>query len=346
MHHTGLIFMAQSEISTRLSKRVFCTGTIHQRKMIIQTGQRTDIPAFYSAWFANRLREGYVLVRNPFNPTAVTRYELDPSVVDLICFCSKNPEPMLEHMDLISPYSQYWFVTITPYGRDIEPYVPDTGFVMETFKRLSSIVGTDCIGWRYDPIILNGDWSVERHLEAFARMAATLSGCTRTCVISFVDLYNKVRRNYPEVRAVSTEAQRELTGNFVRIGAEYGMTIKPCGESAALESCGADCSGCMTIKTFETAIGSHLNAPPNPKNRRECACYITGDIGQYNTCGHLCRYCYANADADIVRGNIREHDPESPLLIGHIQSSDVVHFARQESWIDRQMRLEDFLQEV
>ena len=86
--------------------------------MIIQTGMRTDIPAFYSDWFANRLKEGFVLVRNPYNPSAVTRYELDPSVVDLIGFCSKNPAPMLKYMDLLKPYGQYWFVTITPYGME------------------------------------------------------------------------------------------------------------------------------------------------------------------------------------------------------------------------------------
>ena len=82
--------------------------------MIIQTGNRTDIPAFYPDWFANRLREGYVLVRNPFNPQQVTRYLLDPAVTDLIVFCSKNPQPLLKYMPLIKPYHQYWFVTITP----------------------------------------------------------------------------------------------------------------------------------------------------------------------------------------------------------------------------------------
>lgn len=93
--------------------------------MIIQTGMRTDIPAFYSQWFFNRLREGYVLVRNPYNQQQVTRYRLSPDVVDLIAFCTKNPRPMLSHMDVLKPYGQYWFVTITPYGKEIEPNVPD-----------------------------------------------------------------------------------------------------------------------------------------------------------------------------------------------------------------------------
>ena len=89
--------------------------------MIINTGQRTDIPAFYSDWFANRLTEGFVCVRNPYYPEQVSRYRLDPSVVDCIGFCTKNPEPMFQYSDLLKEYGQYWFVTITPYGRDIEP---------------------------------------------------------------------------------------------------------------------------------------------------------------------------------------------------------------------------------
>ena len=59
--------------------------------MILQTGFRTDIPGFYSAWFANRLREGFVLVRNPYDPQSVTRYAINPDVVDLIGFCHDHP---------------------------------------------------------------------------------------------------------------------------------------------------------------------------------------------------------------------------------------------------------------
>lgn len=310
--------------------------------MIIQTGMRTDIPAFYSKWFANRLREGYVLVRNPYNPTSITRYDLNPDVVDLIGFCSKNPEPMLKYMDLLSPYAQFWFVTITPYGDDIEPHVPPYDAVIETFHRLSETVGKNCISWRYDPIIIDDQRTMQAHVDAFSHIAKALAGYTDTCVISFIDLYSKVRRNYPEVRPIPEAIQMELTRSFVQIAAEYGITIKPCGESRRLEEVGADCSGCMTLATFERAIGAHLDAPANPNNRKECSCYLTGDIGEYNTCGHLCRYCYANADKDIVRRNMAQHDPDSPLLIGHLEPSDVVHQANQRSWIDRQMRIEDF----
>ena len=308
--------------------------------MIIQTGNRTDIPAFYSEWFANRLREGFVLVRNPFNATSVTRYRLDPSVVDLMVFCSKNPEPMLRYMDLLKPYRQYWFVTITPYGKDLEPKVPKKERVMETFRRLSDIICPERMAWRYDPILLDCGWSEERHIDAFSRMCGYLSGFTYTCIISFIDLYEKVKQNFPEAHTIPFEIQMRLTKAFVEIASAHGMTIKPCGEDPRLASAGADCSGCMTLRVFEKAVGEHLNLPPNPRNRRECACYITGDIGAYNSCGHFCRYCYANADRKAVMAAMRAHDPASPLLIGHLMEDDVVHEAKQESWIDPQLRLE------
>ena len=307
--------------------------------MILQTGNRTDLPAFYSKWLANRIREGYVMVRNPFNPVSVTRYRIDPSVVDLIVFCTKNPAPMLEHMELLKPYRQYWFVTITPYGKDIEPNVPDKELMIESFRRLCGQVGPDCMCWRYDPVFIDSSWTMQRHIEAFSAMCTKLEGFTHTCVISYIDLYEKVLRNFPEVRRVPFDTQMELTKAFVEIAAEHDMIIKPCGEDPRLASVGADCSGCMTQQTFEQAVGQNLILPPNPGNRKECACYITNDIGQYNTCGHLCRYCYANADKDTVRRNMRLHDPSSPLLIGNLRPEDKIHEAKQKSWIDMQMRL-------
>ena len=308
--------------------------------MILQTGNRTDIPAFYSEWFANRLREGFVLVRNPFNPVSVTRYRLDPSVVDLIVFCTKNPEPILRYKDLLAPYRQYWFVTITPYGRDIEPNVPDKDRVMDTFRRLSAIVGAKNMCWRYDPIFIDENWTVERHIRTFTEMCEKLSGTTDTVVISFIDLYEKVKRNFPEVRTVPFDVQLELTEALVNAAARHHMTVKPCGESRRLEAVGADCSGCMTQKVFERAVGQNLNLPPNPGNRAECACYITGDIGAYNTCGHFCRYCYANTDKKAVRLAMEQHDPYSPMLIGHPGPEDIIHEAKQASWIDPQIRMQ------
>lgn len=309
--------------------------------MILQTGMRTDIPAFYSRWFLKRLREGFVLVRNPYDPQSVTRYRLDPAVVDLIGFCSKNPAPMLPHLEALRDYGQYWFVTITPYGRDIEPHVPDKEQVLETFKRLSDAVGPDSMGWRYDPILINDQYPVERHLRDFEHMAKTLSGYTESCVISFLDLYEKVKRNFPEAREVQKNDRITLGRAFAEIGRRYGMTIRACAEGTELAPYGVNCDGCMTVEIYEKALGCSLKVPRR-KNQRggQCACLLGTDIGAYDSCGHLCRYCYANSNRDLVLRNLRCHDPDSPFLLGGPLPGDRIHEALQESWRDDQLRLE------
>lgn len=307
--------------------------------MIINTGQRTDIPAFYSEWLCNRLRESFVMVRNPYNPKSVTRYLLTPDVVDVIGFCTKNPAPMLPHMDLLKPFGQFWYVTITPYGREIEPNVPNKLKVLDSFKRLSDTVGPDSIGWRYDPIFISSQYPVERHIKAFEYMAKALSGYTRTVVISFIDLYEKTKRNFPEARSVSAQDRLTLGKAMAEIARENGMTLRPCAEGSELAQFGADCSGCMTVAMYERAIHRRLKVPSHQPARKECACFLGGDIGAYNTCAHFCRYCYANYDAAIVRKNQAQHDPASPLLIGHLLPDDQVHNAKQESWIDNQITM-------
>lgn len=307
--------------------------------MIINTGQRTDIPAFYARWFANRLKEGFVCVRNPYDQSQVSRYRLDPCVVDVIGFCTKNPEPMFPYMDLLKDYGQYWFVTITPYGRDIEPNVPDKHRILDDFRKLSEIVGVDSIGWRYDPIFISERYSVEYHLRAFEKIACALDGYTRTAVISFIDLYPKVKRNFPEAREVPREIRLSLGKKIIDIAAEHGMTVKPCAEGDELAEYGADCGGCMRISDYEKAIGRRLIVPKRKGARAACACYLSCDIGAYDTCMHLCRYCYANADPERVRKQNCLHDPLSPFLIGNYREGDRIHDADQKSWIDPRMSL-------
>ncbi|MBR1558610.1 MAG: DUF1848 domain-containing protein [Clostridia bacterium] len=309
--------------------------------MIINTGQRTDIPAFYSAWFCERLKEGYVLVRNPYDPTLVTRYVLSPEVVDCVGFCTKDPSPMLPHMKLLEPYGQFWYVTITPYGREIEPNVPGKKAVLESFRRLSDIVGPHRVGWRYDPIFLSDDYPVERHVRAFEYMARALEGYTHIAVISFIDLYEKTKRNFPGVKVVAKEDRLVLGKALVEIAAAHGMTVKPCAEGDELAPYGADCSGCMTVADYERAVGERLKVPGHAPARDACACYLSCDIGAYNTCGHLCKYCYANYNARAVQANRRAHDPASPLLIGHLRPEDRVRPANQKSWIDGQISMLD-----
>lgn len=306
--------------------------------MILHTGNRTDIPAFYSRWFAERLKAGFVLVRNPYDPSSVTRYEINTDVVDLIAFCTKNPAPMFQYMDLLAPYKQYWHVTMTPYGKEIEPNAPDKAKVINDFKWLSETIGINSVGWRYDPIFIDDNYTVSRHLERFEEMAEQLRGYADVCVISFIDLYQKVLRNFSEVRRVSRDDMIYLGKEMVSIGKKYGIAVKTCAEGDELAPFGVDCSGCMTAEVFEKAIGCRLQIPSGFKSSRsECACILGSDIGQYDTCGHLCRYCYANCSREAVKRNMKLHDFRSPFLVGNSLTGDKIHQARQESWLDMQL---------
>jgi hypothetical protein len=308
--------------------------------MIIQTGNRTDIPAFYTQWFNNRLREGFVLARNPFNPVSVTRYRLDPSVVDLIVFCTKNPGPALDRINELDAFRQLWYVTITPYGKDIEPNVPNKHQIIEYFQKLSLHNGARRMIWRYDPVFINEKYTIEYHIRAFETIASKLEGYCDRVVFSFIDLYEKTKRNFPEVREVSFEDQITLTKAFALSASRHHMTLTSCLESKELALYGADSNGCMTKEIIEEAIGEQLNIPKGSNAREGCNCLLGNDIGAYNTCAHFCRYCYANYDREIVIRNMKHHDPDSPLLIGTIEKDDIIRDAKQISNINHQLRLE------
>ncbi|MBQ0065537.1 MAG: DUF1848 domain-containing protein [Firmicutes bacterium] len=302
--------------------------------MLLQTGQRTDIPAFYSTWFMNRIREGYVLVRNPYYPSNLIRYEINPQVIDLLGFCTKNPHPMLEHMEELIDYKQFWFVTLTPYGKDIEPNVPDKHQIIKDIQTLSKRLGSRNVVWRYDPIFVSKKYSIEYHLHAFETIAKELEGYVESVVVSFIDLYNKVVKNFSEVKEVSIKDQEFLIENIVRIATKYNMKVRMCAEGTKWEAFGADCSGCFSKTIVESLFDGRIKIPSSKTGgRKECACLITGDIGEYNTCMHLCRYCYANYSKELVMENYHRHDPNSPLLIGNIQPTDTIRNAQQSSWL-------------
>ena len=300
--------------------------------MIINTGCRTDIPAFYSKWLINRIREGYVLVRNPYYPNQVTKYNLSPDVVDCLAFCTKNPEPILKYMDELDNYKQYWFVTITPYGKEIEPNVPDKLKVIESFKKLSEKIGKNAIGWRYDPIFIGDGFDVNRHIQCFKKIAEELNGYTNNCTISFLDLYEKVKRNAPNIKPPSKEEQIEIAKAFSKIGKENNMTIHSCCEKTYLSQYGLKCNGCMSQEIIENAINFSLNPPKRKNLREDCNCLMGNDIGAYNTCGHLCKYCYANANKGLVIENMKKHNENSPFLIGGNEQGDKITEAKQKSW--------------
>ena len=161
--------------------------------MIISASRRTDIPAFYSPWFFNRIKEGYVLVPNPFNSKMISKVSLNPAVIDCIVFWTKNPAPMIEKLDKLEDYKYYFQFTLNPYGEKLENNLPSVAKRIDIFKRLSDKIGREKVIWRYDPILTNEEFNVSFHKEAFARIADGLKDHTEKCMLGFIDHYQHIR---------------------------------------------------------------------------------------------------------------------------------------------------------
>lgn len=307
--------------------------------MIISTGMRTDIPAFYSEWLINRIKEGFVLVRNPYEPKRVTRYELNPKIVDCITFCTKNPLPIIDKLHLLKDFRQFWFITLTPYGKNLEPNVPEKDKIINAFKKLSEILGKNAVGWRYDPILFDDEFNVEKHIYSFEKTAKSLKGYTDLCVISFLDVYQKVKRNAPNIYTPSFKEQKELGRAFAKIAKDNGITIRSCCEGTHLKEFGIDVSGCQTKEVIERAANIRLDVSKKSSQRGVCDCLLGKDIGAYDSCAHLCKYCYANSDARKVIENVKRHDPLSPFLIGNYEKGDIITNADQKSFISIQQSM-------
>ena len=158
--------------------------------MILSVSRRTDIPAFYSDWFINRLREEVVLVRNPMNYHSVSQINLSPNVVDCIVFWSKNPKPMFKYLDEIEDkYKFYFQYTINAYENDMEPYLPSLDERLESFIYLSNKYGKEKVIWRYDPIVITPKYNLEWHINRFDYIASKLKNYINNCVFSFLDIY-------------------------------------------------------------------------------------------------------------------------------------------------------------
>lgn len=294
--------------------------------MILSASRRTDIPAFYSNWFFNRLKEGFVYVRNPMNIHQVSMITLSPEVIDCIVFWSKNPKPMLPRLGELKDYMYYFQYTINAYDKGLETGVPRKEGVINTFKTLSEAIGPKRVIWRYDPILLTETLDKDYHLKYFEEIAKRLEGYTDICVISFVDLYKKTQRNLRDknVREPSTEEMLELAAKMFLIAKRYGMNIQTCAEEIALESVGIKHGKCIDNALIEDLLGVKLVVSKDPNQRKECGCVQSIDIGEYNTCAHGCKYCYASFREEIVARKKMAHDPDSPLLIGYLAAEDKV----------------------
>lgn len=290
--------------------------------MILNVSGRTDIVAFYTPWFMNRYKEGYLDVRNPFNPKLVSRINF--SNVDLILFCTKNPLPIIDRIKEIDK-PIIFHVTLTPYKKDIEPYVIDKRLVIEGIKRLSGILGSDNVVVRYDPIFLSDSYTLMYHIRAFDKMCKLLKGYVKKVVVSFLDDYKNVRYNmrYLRLRAFTEEDYKQIGLNFSRSALENGMSVQTCFEERNLVNYGFTRGECLSLSLAEKITGKKPKKW-KARGKKGCNCAEMVDVGVYNTCKHFCKYCYANYDEKMVNDNTLRHDVNSSLLIGRIDIDDVI----------------------
>lgn len=284
--------------------------------MLLSISRRTDIPAYYSGWLFRRLSEGLVVVRNPMNPGSTREISLRPEDVDGIVFWSKNPAPVLGRLDELSRYRYYFQFTLTPYGNDIEPGIPDKAGLIDTFRRLADAIGPERVVWRYDPILLNPTYTIERHNDAFARMAQALRGNTGKCTISFIDMYKNTAANAKMLQLTELDdgAKLEIARTFAATAADNGIALDTCAEDIDLTGLGIGHARCVDAGLFNAIWGLNLPVRKDKNQRPACRCTESTDIGAYNTCPSGCLYCYANYNPAMIEKNRAAYDETAPIL--------------------------------
>lgn len=294
--------------------------------MIISASRRTDIPAFYSDWFYERIKEGFVLVRNPMNICQVSKVSLKRDVVDCIVFWTKNPQRMMQKLHLIDEYKYYFQFTLNPYDIKFEANVPKKALLIEVFKRLSDRLGPKKVIWRYDPIILNQDIDVNYHEKYFDLLAGKLHGYTEKCVISFADYYKKIDKSFKTfgIQEIDDFKKREIATRISKIAQIYNIKIETCAEDIDLLDQGIEHSRCIDPVLIEQIVGTRISSQKDGNQREHCGCIASIDIGAYNTCAHGCIYCYANYSSEFVKRNISKYDINSPLLCSKLTEQDKV----------------------
>lgn len=288
--------------------------------MILNVSGRCDIVAFFSKWFINRYREGYVDVRNPFYNKQVSRIYFKD--VDGIVFCTKNPIPIIPYLKEIEKPILF-HITLTPYNKDIEPNVIDKNKIIDSIKDISKIIGIDNIYIRYDPILINDKYTVDYHIKAFDKLCSRLDGYVKHIIISFIDEYKNVKKNINELklRELTEEDYKKIGINFSNSAKNHNMTVQTCFEENNLVEYGFIKRDCI-----DGNLAFRLTGKTNFKKwkARGCGCIEMVDIGSYNCCSHFCKYCYANYDEDKVIKNINIHNPNSSMILGELEKTDII----------------------
>lgn len=290
--------------------------------MILNVSGRTDIVAFYSEWFINRYKEGFVDVRNPFNSKLVSRIYFED--VDAIMFCSKNPLPIIDYLEKIKK-PIIFHITLTGYKTDIEKNVPNKKEIIEGIKKISKIIGIDRVFVRYDPVLINEEYTIDYHIKAFDKLCKKLDGFAKNIIVSFIDDYKNVQKNM-DILKLKTYDKKDLERiglSFSAIARRYNINVQTCAEECNLVEYGFIKGDCLSQKLAFEITGKDYKLWTARKNKN-CNCVEMVDIGYYNSCPHLCAYCYANYNENEVQNNYLNHDKTSSLLIGKIEDNDII----------------------
>lgn len=284
--------------------------------MIISASRRTDIPAFHSEWFYNRIKEEYVITKNPMNAKQIKKVSLSKKDVDCIVFWTKNPQPMLEQLNLLDGYNYYFHYTITGYDSEIEPNLPTLEARIDTLKKLSAKIGPDKIIWRYDPILLTDKIDIDFHVAHFEKIANEIQPYVSKCIISFLDAYpsNQKRLEDRKIFVLNDQDIIDVACRFSEIAYKNNLIIETCSEGYTLEAYGICHGKCIDAKFITNVFKIELSVTKDKNQRSNCGCAQSIDIGAYSTCLHHCVYCYATHK----NSNYNKCIPFSPILCGQI----------------------------
>ena len=293
--------------------------------MIISASRRTDIPAYYGEWFMNRLREQYVLVRNPYNPSHISRISLNENEIDCIVFWTKNPLPFTKWLQKINlPY--YFLFTITGYDKDLELSIPAKENLVNMFIDLSMLCGRDRVIWRYDPVVITNKYTTDWHIRNFSCLAEQLHSYTAKCIFSFLHVYSKCKASLESAGILEIiESQKIILGKELgKIALSFRLEMESCATETELSAFGIKKGSCINQLLIENMTGTSLKISKDKSQRRHCGCVESIDIGAYNTCPGHCLYCYANSGFEKSLKNHEDHDPKSPLLTGRLLHGDLI----------------------
>ena len=294
--------------------------------MIVSASYRTDIPAFYGAWFLKRLEAGFCQVANPYGGRP---YEvpLAGDRVDGFVFWTRNAAPFRPALERLAGDGVPFVVqySLTAYPRPLETSVVASGRTVAEMRDLAARFGPKAVVWRYDPVLATSLTPAGRHRETFARLAEALTAgpapATDEVVLSFAQIYAKTRANTDRAARrhgfawsdPPEEEKRALLAELAGIAAEHGLTATLCAQPALLAPPLA-AARCIDAERLSAVAGRAIDARQKG-NRPGCLCAESRDIGAYDSCPHGCVYCYAVRRPAVAKANYQGHDPEGEFLV-------------------------------